>query len=122
MCSVHIVGARVGSQLSGTSQGSAVPGSDLMGWEMAVTWNTLRAFGCIRIRSLSFKLLTDHLWPARYSNPNVQCRDSNRGASAVDCYEGRVLVAGCCFVLREKYHWLVVDKPNQHGDCPRTSY
>jgi hypothetical protein len=24
--------------------------------------------------------------------------------------------------LREKYHWLVVDKPNQHGDCPRTSY
>jgi hypothetical protein len=28
-----------------------------------------------------------------------------------------VLLAGCCgwFVLREKYCWLVTDKPNEHG-------
>jgi hypothetical protein len=29
----------------------------------------------------------------------------------------RELVAGGWFVLREKYRWLVADKPNQQGGC-----
>jgi hypothetical protein len=29
--------------------------------------------------------------------------------------ERRVLLAGCWFVLREKYCWLVADKPSEQG-------
>jgi hypothetical protein len=31
------------------------------------------------------------------------------------CSERRVLLAGCWFVLREKYCWLVADKPSEQG-------
>jgi hypothetical protein len=31
------------------------------------------------------------------------------------CSERRVLLAGCWIVLREKYCWLVADKPSEHG-------
>jgi hypothetical protein len=31
------------------------------------------------------------------------------------CCERKVLLAGCWFVLREKYCWLVADKPNEQG-------
>jgi hypothetical protein len=33
------------------------------------------------------------------------------------CCERRVLVAGGWFILREKYCWLVVDKPSEQCDC-----
>jgi phosphomevalonate kinase len=32
------------------------------------------------------------------------------------CCERKVLLAGGWFVLREKYRWLVVDKPNEQAD------
>jgi hypothetical protein len=32
------------------------------------------------------------------------------------CSERRVLLAGCWFVLREKYCWLVADKPSDQGE------
>jgi hypothetical protein len=31
------------------------------------------------------------------------------------CSERKVLLAGCWFVLREKYYWLVANKPNEQG-------
>jgi hypothetical protein len=31
------------------------------------------------------------------------------------CSERRVLLAGCWFVVREKYCWLVADKPSEQG-------
>jgi hypothetical protein len=31
------------------------------------------------------------------------------------CSERKVLLAGCCFVLRGKYCWLVADKPNEQA-------
>jgi hypothetical protein len=31
------------------------------------------------------------------------------------CSERKVLLAGCWFVLREKYCWLVADKPSEQG-------
>jgi phosphomevalonate kinase len=31
------------------------------------------------------------------------------------CSEGKVLLAGCWFVLKEKYCWLVADKPSEQG-------
>jgi hypothetical protein len=35
------------------------------------------------------------------------------------CSERKVLLAGCWWliILREKYYWLVADKPNEQGDC-----
>jgi hypothetical protein len=43
------------------------------------------------------------------------------------CSERRVLLAGCWFVVREKYYWLVADKPSEHdvglreaAECPST--
>jgi hypothetical protein len=40
------------------------------------------------------------------------------------CYERKVPLAGCCgwFVLREKYWWLVADKPNEQDDWPWASF
>jgi hypothetical protein len=33
--------------------------------------------------------------------------------AGADLLERKVLLAGCWFVLREKYCWLVADKPNE---------
>jgi hypothetical protein len=33
------------------------------------------------------------------------------------CSERRVLLAGGWFVLREKYYWLVADKPIEQAVC-----
>jgi hypothetical protein len=32
------------------------------------------------------------------------------------CSERRVLLAGCWFVMREKYCWLVADKPSEQAE------
>jgi hypothetical protein len=39
------------------------------------------------------------------------------------CSERKILLAGGWFVLREKYCWLVADKPNEHAERfdPNTS-
>jgi hypothetical protein len=40
---------------------------------------------------------------------------SNLFGLVLVCFERRVLVAGGWFVVREKYCWLVVDKPSEQG-------